>query len=157
MAQVSEGSSRGRESSFELNLVPFIDLMSCLITFLLITAVWTQITMIKLGSSIYGKQNIEELKPEPPKNNIVLRIDVVTTGYRLIVGKERIEINKQGADFDNKTLKARLEQVKAQYPDKYDAVITMDETLKYNYLIEGMDIVLQSGFPAISVATGGAE
>lgn len=156
MAQVSEGG-KGRTASFELNLVPFIDLMSCLITFLLITAVWTQITMIKLGSSIYGKQNVENKKAEPPKNNIVLRIDVVNAGYRLIVGKERIEIPKLGSEWDIKALRARLDQVKAQYPDKYDAVITMDEDLKYNYLIEGMDTILQSGFPAISVATGGAE
>ena len=63
MAQVSDGGSGKKEATFDLNLVPFIDLMSVMITFLLITAVWTQVSMIKLGSSIYGKQNTDETPP----------------------------------------------------------------------------------------------
>src|SRR2546423_11186107 len=35
----------------ELNLVPFIDLLSCCIAFLLITAVWTQIAGLQVASS----------------------------------------------------------------------------------------------------------
>src|SRR5260370_20133277 len=35
----------------ELNLVPFIDLLSCCISFLLITAVWTQIAGLQVASS----------------------------------------------------------------------------------------------------------
>ncbi|HEX4923807.1 MAG TPA: biopolymer transporter ExbD, partial [Bdellovibrionales bacterium] len=37
MAQIEEGGG-GRETTIELNLVPFIDLMSVCIIFLLITA-----------------------------------------------------------------------------------------------------------------------
>lgn len=48
MAQIDSGGSKGRAVSVELNLVPFIDLMSVLITFLLITAVWTQVSMIQI-------------------------------------------------------------------------------------------------------------
>ncbi len=56
MAHIESGGSRGRKTNIELNLVPFIDLMSVLITFLLITAVWTQVSMIQIGSSLYGKK-----------------------------------------------------------------------------------------------------
>src|SRR2546422_1294720 len=35
----------------EINLVPFIDLLSCCISFLLITAVWTQIAGLQVSSS----------------------------------------------------------------------------------------------------------
>ena len=35
----------------EINLVPFIDLLSCCISFLLITAVWTQIAGLQVASS----------------------------------------------------------------------------------------------------------
>jgi biopolymer transport protein TolR len=34
------GGGRGKSQNFDLNLVPFIDLLSVLITFLLVTAVW---------------------------------------------------------------------------------------------------------------------
>ena len=52
MGQISSGGHGKKEVAVELNLVPFIDLMSVLITFLLITAVWTQVSMIQIGNSL---------------------------------------------------------------------------------------------------------
>jgi len=49
MAQIEEKGS-GRSSNVDLNIVPFIDLMCVCIIFLLVTAVWTQVSMIQIGS-----------------------------------------------------------------------------------------------------------
>jgi biopolymer transport protein TolR len=158
MAQVGDSSSGNkRASSFDLNLVPFIDLMSVMITFLLITAVWTQVSMIKLGSSIYGKQNIEDTPPPPPMSDVPFRLDVKESGYRIVIGKQTYVIDKVNGEYDKADLKNKLENIKQAYPDKVDAVITAEEQLKYDYLIQGMDALLQAGFPAVSVATGGAQ
>jgi biopolymer transport protein ExbD len=157
MAQVSDGGSNKKPATFDLNLVPFIDLMSVMITFLLITAVWTQVSMIKLGSSIYGKQNTEETPPPPPRADVPFRLDVKETGYRVLIGKQKYTIDKVNGEYDKEELKSKLTDIKQAYPDKVDAVITVEEQLKYDYLIQGMDILLQAGFPAVSVATGGAE
>lgn len=157
MAQVSDGGGNKRESSFDLNLVPFIDLMSVMITFLLITAVWTQVSMIKLGSSIYGKQNTEETPPPPPRADVPFRVDVKEAGYRILIGKRKLVINKVNGEYDKVEIKKQLENIKQAYPDKVDAVITVEEQLKYDFLIQGMDLLLQAGFPAVSVATGGAQ
>jgi biopolymer transport protein TolR len=158
MAQVGDSGGGGkRASSFDLNLVPFIDLMSVMITFLLITAVWTQVSMIKLGSSIYGKQNTEETPPPPPRADVPFRLDVKEAGYRIIIGTQNYNVDKVNGEYDKAGLKKRLEDIKQAYPDKVDAVITVEEQLKYDYLIQGMDLLLQAGFPAVSVATGGAQ
>lgn len=157
MAQVSDGKSGGKSATFDLNLVPFIDLMSVMITFLLITAVWTQVSMIKLGSSIYGKQNTDEQTPPPPRSDVPFRLDVKEGGYRIIIGTQKYTVDKVNGDYDKEELKKKLVEIKQAYPDKVDAVITVEEQLKYDYLIQGMDILLQAGFPAVSVATGGAE
>lgn len=159
MASVSDGGGGNkREHSFDLNLVPFIDLMSVMITFLLITAVWTQVSMIKLGSSIYGKQNTDETPPPPPRADVPFRLDVKEAGYRIIIGKQKYQVPKLNEEeYDRDSLLARLQQIKQAYPDKVDCVITVEEQLKYNFLIEGMDTLLQAGFPAVSVATGGAQ
>lgn len=158
MAHIDSGGSGKRETNFELNLVPFIDLMSVLITFLLITAVWTQVSMIKLGSSLYSKNNTEEVDKPPPKFDIPLRVDVKEAGHRVVIGSKTMDIPKLGPEeYDTDTLVARLMEIKQVYPDKVDAVITVEEQLKYDYLIQGMDAILQAGFPAISVATGGAQ
>lgn len=158
MASVDTGSSGKRESNFEVNLVPFIDLMSVLITFLLITAVWTQVSMIKLGSSLYSKQNTEDFDKPPPKADVPLRVDILEAGYHVVIGPKQFDVPKKAnSTYDILTLMARLQEIKQVYPDKLDAVVTMDEKLKYDYLIQGMDTILQAGFPAISVATGGAK
>jgi biopolymer transport protein TolR len=159
MASVDTGSSNGkRQSNLEVNLVPFIDLMSVLITFLLITAVWTQVSMIKLGSSLYSKQQDEDVDKPPPKTDIPLRVDIKDAGHHVIIGSKQMDIPKKAnGDYDEETLLARLMEIKQIYPDKVDAIITMDEHLKYDFLIHGMDGLLQAGFPAISVATGGAK
>jgi biopolymer transport protein ExbD len=63
MAHIDDGGGGGRNTTVDLNLVPIIDLMSVCIIFLLITAVWTQVSMIQIGSSIYGKKSTDD-KPQ---------------------------------------------------------------------------------------------
>ncbi len=158
MASVDEGGRGKRSSNFEVNLIPFIDLMSVLITFLLITAVWTQVSMIKLGSSLYSKKNTEEVDKTPPKTDVPLRLDVKEAGHRILIGTRTVDVPKlANGEYDRATLVARLMEVKQVHPDKVDAVVTVEEQLKYDFMIQGMDALLEAGFPAISVATGGAK
>ena len=49
--QEHTGKGGKKPLNAELNLVPFIDLLSCCISFLLITAVWTQIAGLQVASS----------------------------------------------------------------------------------------------------------
>lgn len=150
MAEIQDSSGRSR--TFEPNLVPFIDLMSVLITFLLITAVWTQVSIIQMGTSLYSKKDPSNLDVTiPPKAEIPLRLDILKTGYRLIVAQERIEI----PSHDGARLTGHLERVKSLYPDKDDAAIAMQDELPYDLLIKGMDAFLAAGFNNISILTGG--
>ena len=156
MADIQEGGKRGRSVAVELNLVPFIDLMSVLITFLLITAVWTQVSMIQIGSSLYGQRNENQPPPEPPPlADLVLKVDVKPAGYVLTVGKQMISLPKTGDDYDNAGLVAQLQRFKQLYPEKNDAIVTVSDELAYELLIKAMDDLLAAGFSSISVATGG--
>ena len=158
MAHVEENNSSGRSSHVEVNIVPFIDLMSVLIIFLLVSAVWTQVSMIQIGSSLYGKQTHEKEEIKiPPQVEIPFRIDVKESGYNVIFGKENVFISKVGGEYDKKKLREELLRVKAEYQEKKDVVLTMSDELKYEYLIVAMDEILQAGFPEISIATGGVR
>lgn len=158
MADIQEGGRKGRSANVELNLVPFIDLMSVLITFLLITAVWTQVSMIQIGSSLYGKKSDTQPNPTPPPlAEIVLKVDVKPAGYVLTLGKQMYSLPLQNGDYDDAGLIAQLQRAKQLYPDKVDAVVTVDDTLAYELMIRAMDDLLTSGFPTISVATGGPK
>lgn len=154
MSEVEE-SGKGRKKNFEPNLVPFIDLMSVLITFLLITAVWTQVSMMQIGTSLYSKKNPDTPPPPPPKDaDVVLKVDVKPSGYTLYLAKQVIQLPLIAGEFDDAGLKAQLDRAKQLYPEKTDGAIAVADELPYEKLIKGMDIMLNSGFAAISVLTG---
>lgn len=155
MAHIDDGGE-GRSKTVDLNLVPIIDLMSVCIIFLLITAVWTQVSMIQIGSSIYGKKTTDEKPQPPPKAEVPFRLDVLKDGYRVIIGRQEMRYPKVGGQYDQDKLVAELKKIKELYPDKQDCVVTVLDELPYEALIGGMDGLLTAGFPEISVATGGA-
>lgn len=156
MAHIDDGSGGKRGSTVDLNLVPIIDLMSVCIIFLLITAVWTQVSMIQIGSSIYGKKTSDDKVEPPPKAEIPFRLDVLRDGYRVIIGRQEMRFPKVGGQYDQDRLTAELKKIKELYPDKGDCVVTVLDELPYESLIGGMDALLVAGFPEISVATGGS-
>lgn len=156
MAHIDDGGGDDRSVSVEVNLVPFIDLMSVCIIFLLITAVWTQVSMIQIGSSIYGKKTTDETPKPPPRAEIPFRLDVKAEGYAVTVGRQSLSIPKVGGLYDDVNLLGELKKIKELYPEKGDAVITVQDALPYENLIRGMDALLTAGFPEIAVATGGA-
>ena len=139
----------------ELNLVPFIDLMSVCIIFLLITAVWTQVSMIQLGSSLYSKKTTAEpIGDPPPYANIPFRINVLETGFDILIGKERIGIPLKGRKYNEKALLKEIKKIKAIYPEKNDAVVASRDRVKYENIIGAMDALLNGGFPEVVIATG---
>jgi biopolymer transport protein TolR len=155
MAEIQE-SGGGRKKNFEPNLVPFIDLMSVLITFLLITAVWTQVSMVQIGTSIYGKKSESSTPPPiPDAADVVLKLEIRPNGYVLTIAKQVINLPMVGGEYDEPGLVAQLTRAKQMFPQKTDGAISMADELPYERLIKGMDAMLISGFPSISVLTGG--
>ena len=159
MAHIEEMNGQGgRKSNVDLNLVPFIDLMSVCIIFLLITAVWTQVSMIQLGSSIYSKKTSDEPVTPPPFSEVILRVDVLPEGFRLLVGTDLAQIPKfSDGNYNKDDLIAKLQKVKERYPDKVDGVASVRDNVYYKHLIEAMDALLIAGFPQVSITTTGVE
>src|SRR3954470_9051210 len=62
-----------------INLVPFIDLLSCCISFLLITAVWTQLARMDVVQKGQGAAGSTDEKP--PENVVNLTVFVDKDGY----------------------------------------------------------------------------
>ena len=156
---MNPGSGHGggkREMDAELNLVPFIDLMSTCICFLLITAVWTQVSMIQIGSSIYGKKNDSGQVDTPQKEQISLKLDINQQGYSVTAGRQSLRIPKtKGGEYDQDSLISQLRDIKTKFPDKTDGIISLLDEIKYDELIRGMDAFMTAGFPEIAIATQG--
>lgn len=154
MAQI-EASGKGRRANVDLNLVPFIDLMSVLITFLLISAVWTQVSMIQLGASFASPKDAGRTEYKaPPLEDLVLRLDVVASGYVLKFGNQTKPIPKQNDEYDVLALSNELIRIKGLYPDKESIKISIADEIVYEHVIAAMDAGLKAGFSP-ELLTGG--
>lgn len=154
MAHIESGG-RGRGVNTELNLVPVIDLMSVLITFLLISAVWTQVSMIQLGASFASPRDPEqtEVKP-PPLEDVVLKLEIRPTGYVLFIGKDVRPLPMVKGAYDNEALEAQLKKIKQLYPDKAGVKMAITDEILYEVVVAAMDTGLRAGFSP-ELLTGG--
>ena len=154
MSQI-QSSSRGRNTNVDLNLVPFIDLMSVLITFLLISAVWTQVSMIQLGASFASpKDDLQQDFKPPPLEDLVFRLDVVANGYVVKIGTETKPIPKVNNEYNAEALITELTKIKKKYPEKAGVKIAISDDIQYEHVITVMDAGLKSGFSP-ELLTGG--
>jgi biopolymer transport protein ExbD len=136
----------------ELNLVPFIDLLSCCISFLLITAVWTQIAGLQVASS--GGP------PDPQQNQeatIDLKLLLTEKGYSITMPGAQFDIPKiTSADgqpaFDRKSLAEKLKTVKSNLPDQTAITVEPEDAVAYDDLVFTVDACLGEQLRNVTVA-----
>src|SRR5271167_3473295 len=82
----------------QINLVPFIDLLSCCISFLLITAVWTQLARMDVEQKSPGAAGATDEKHE---ETVKLTVFVDKDGYIFQKSTgESTNIPLKGDDYD---------------------------------------------------------
>ena len=136
----------------EINLVPFIDLLSCCISFLLITAVWTQIAGLQISSS--GGPPDPQQKQE---QTIDVKLLLTEKGYSLSMAGAAIEIPKVvGKDgvtaFDRKALAEKLKTLKISLPEQSAITVQPEDAVAYADLVETVDTCLGEQLRNVTVA-----
>ena len=150
---VEEGGKPGKKSlNADLNLVPYIDLLTCMVAFLLITAVWTQLARLQAQQKGQGQAGEET----PPELQVKIVVLVTQDGFNVVVGQDQIPIMKKGTDYDFEKLAAELKKAKDTHPDKNDAQVASEDSIKFETLVRTMDTALQARFPDISLIDSGA-
>jgi biopolymer transport protein ExbD len=137
-----------------INLVPFIDLLSCCISFLLITAVWTQLARMDVTQKGQGAAGSSE--DQPKENQVQLTLFINKDGYTFSKSTgESTEIPMKGDEYDYARLGEVLAKAKTDLPDKNDIAIKSDDAVIYNKIIRTMDVALSSKFPDIGLSDKG--
>jgi biopolymer transport protein ExbD len=72
-------SGKGGVADASLNVVPFIDLLVCLICFLLISATWTSLSRIDVDQALPKASKTPPT--EPPEKKAKINVAVTPTGY----------------------------------------------------------------------------
>src|SRR5262245_44370887 len=89
--------THGRKAvDVDLNLVPFIDVMSVLVAFLLLTAVWTDLAQINIKPGGVGTDT-ERIEPPPVNLSVLIAQDGLWIG--LTTGQPR-KIDKVGDEYN---------------------------------------------------------
>ena len=129
----------------EVNVIPFIDLMSCLTAFLLVTAVWTQFAQINIKPKGLGR----EATQLDDQNKVYASI--LVTKSEVWVGMTTGDIQRVVNDGDNhdwQGVKTVLDGYKQQpvFEGRQDIEVAAEDDVPYQEVISGMDTAIASGF-----------
>lgn len=147
----SSYSSRMRRPA-QLMLVPMIDIFVVLVTFLLMTAVFSRITILQLD---LPSSNASAGSTAPAfRLEVIVRQD----GFELTNGNELIAaIPRVNGEYDLKALSELALVLKRDYPDANDASVLLERDVAYDYLIQVMDAIRSTEVSAADVSTADAR
>ena len=161
MIRRRKGGRRQNQETAELNITAFMNLMVILVPFLLITAVFSRLTILELnlpGSST------EPVEPEEQ----VFQLEIIVRDDRIEVGDRNqgllgVYPNSEAGEYDYQALTDKLVELKDRYEEKTDASILLESEIAYDTLVQVMDrvriaesveeesIVRRDLFPDISI------
>lgn len=152
-ASIDTGDSK-KSVDVELNIVPFIDLMSCLTAFLLVTAVWTNLAQISIKPKGVARQSEQTLQEEEKvKASILIQENTIWVGLSRI--NEFTQIKKEGTDYNWAALRELLIQHKEKsgyFNEREDIEIAAEDDINYQTIIDVMDVAVGSGFRDVGLA-----
>jgi biopolymer transport protein ExbD len=130
-----------------LDMTTFLNLMVALIPFLLVTAVFSRITIVQL--------DLPSSVSQPTPNEVPFRLEVIVRkeGLELTNGSALIAtIPKKDGDYDLEHLSQLVMSLKRDYPDSNQASVLLEPDIEYDHLIRVMDVVRSVEIPAEGAA-----
>jgi biopolymer transport protein ExbD len=127
---------RRSKEAYEIDVTTFLNLMVVLIPFLLITAVFSRMTIVELNlpSSSGG--------PSSHEDNFRVEVIVREAGIEITNGTSIIaSVPKKDDEFDLETLSDFMVELKRDYPNQDAVSVLMEPRIPYDYLIRVMDVV----------------
>ncbi len=153
---VEGGKGRGKSMGVDLNLVPFIDFLSCLIAFLMMTAVWAEIHALAVEQSV-SPPNLNEPPPEVPPVpplTVHIREDGLWIARKAETG---VNLPKVGESYDWDKLTELMVADHALLPAEDMVVINTDHGVHFEHMVKALDISRKIGYPKTALAGGPAS
>ena len=127
---------RNKGNTYEIDVTTFLNLMVVLIPFLLITAVFSRLTIVELD--LPSNANGAAPKQESFRVEVIVREPgiEISNGTAIIAS-----VPKKDGEYDLEALSEMMVALKQEYPDIDAASVLMEDFIPYDYLIRVMDIV----------------
>jgi biopolymer transport protein ExbD len=136
MARRRHHYRRRSGETYEIDITTFLNLMVVLVPFLLITAVFSRLTIVEL--------NLPSTAGGASDNADNFRVEVIVrdAGIEISNGSAVIAtVPKVDEAYDLETLSDMMVSLKQEYPEQESASVLMEPLIPYDYLIQVMDIV----------------
>ena len=147
---------RRRRLNAELNLVPFIDLLSVCITFLLATAVWIELSAMPVDQALSDPNAPppppQEVPPPPPLT-VHVRADGVWVGRKVTEGRNFAVI---GESYDWTQVETEIATDRRNLPEEEQVVIVTDDGIEYRHMIMALDLTRKYGYEKTLLGGGPA-
>jgi biopolymer transport protein ExbD len=162
-----EKEAEAEEEGGELNLVPYLDIVTNVVMFLLasVTAVQS-LSNVNTTAPAYGSSSPGESSGPPPLN---LTINISMNGFT-VVGSGGVLKNDagtvptvpkdtNGSELPWKKLQTFIHKIKEQFPDEHNIILTANPEVPYDLVIQTMDWVRMDGsgkimFPDVTLSAG---
>ena len=125
-------------------MTTFLNLMVVLVPFLLITAVFSRITIVELSlpSAAGGAA--------PAESHMRVEVIVRKDGLQVSNGRSVIAtLPKVDGEYDLAKLSEYVMSLKRDHPDKNDASVLLEPDIAYDHLIQVMDVVRAAQQPKV--------
>jgi biopolymer transport protein ExbD len=127
---------REREETRGPDVTTFLNLMVVLIPFLLVSAVFSRVTIMELSVPTSAGGSAVNTP------NFAIEVIVRKAGLEIANGfSVEAAIPKKDDQYDMEMLTEMLMRLKAKFPEKEDATVLMEPEIEYHYLIQIMDAV----------------
>jgi len=154
---------RRKHGEEELNITAFLNLMVILVPFLLISAVFANMTILELNlPPALDKSKPKQDKPKKVRNyELIIRKDEITVADTLDGAIKSFK--KKGDAYDMKGVQDLLIKIKGLDPKKQNITILLEPDIHYDALVQAMDaarfvsvvefaeVVKKELFPKISI------
>lgn len=147
-------SKRKKGLDFEINLIPFIDLLSTCICFLLLTAVWVNVASMNVKQAV-GGQSAETGAKKPTMWVMLGQGGDVTLDVRdskVPARMAKLTIAGRGGKPNLEQLGSAVQQIKTAEPRLTTALIQPQAASVYEDIIDLMDSIKQVGVIDLGVA-----
>lgn len=146
-------SNKDKDLNFEINILPILDILSVLICFLLLTAVWIQIGTLDTKQAV-GDNSTAGAK-NPPSLWVTLEADgTLQLSVRDLPKLRTVEtrLPKAGSGVNWTGLEAKLADLKIKFPELKTGIVRPGAQSSYGDVIKIMDQLKQNQFEGVGLS-----
>ncbi|HJZ86958.1 MAG TPA: biopolymer transporter ExbD [Polyangia bacterium] len=169
MRRLREEREEAAEESGEINLVPYLDIVTNVVIFLLASVTYiTALSNVNASAPTYGTGiGTSEATGPPPLN---LTVNVSLNGFTIAASGGVLKNEATGtvptvpkdpatADLPWQKLADFVRKIKDQYPDEHNIILTGNPEVPYEMMVKTMDTVRQDPegklmFPDVTLSAG---